>query len=296
MNLPRRRRSRPRGDARLALADDFPDTDRDITEALPRADWDGATFGLPVPPGTTPFSGVAAPLPAGVVPAAVRPAGYDATTITFGGASDPGQPDGAVDYDTSYDATGWNTEDPPAPPRTEPAARLRAQPRYRPPQQPPPAGYSATTGPMPAIGRLTPAIGDALTRDETWGPKLAPLPCGYCGTAPPVPDGILERTRIIGHVNWLAAQAGWKYDVDLILTCPPCQQGGGWKARQGQLEVQGPDSGWYCDRHDADDPDAWCACPGTRLAVDVMLTSHDYLRTGRAISLQILRDTQAGGR
>jgi hypothetical protein len=147
---------------------------------------------------------------------------------------------------------------------------------------------------MPAIGRLAPAIGDALTHDETWGPKLAPLPCGHCGTPPPVPDGILDRTRIIGHVNWLAAQAGWRFDTDLIWTCPPCQQGAAWKARQGQLEVRWPDGG-ICMRHDDGTGDR-CDCPGTVLAVDVMLTSHDYLRTGRDISIQILKNTQAGAR
>jgi hypothetical protein len=250
MKLPRRRSSRPRGAARLALAGDFPETGESVTEVLDR----------------------------------VRPAGYDGTTVIFEGASDAGlQP-----YEQAE--TGILYEDAESAPRTEPAARLRA----RPPQQPPPAGYSATTGPMPAIGRLAPAIGDALTRDETWGPKLAPVPCGHCGTPPPVPDGILDRTRIIGHVNWLAAQAGWKYDVDLILTCPPCQQGAAWKARQGQLEVRWPDGG-ICMRHDDGTGDR-CDCPGTRLAVDVMLRSHDYLRTGRAISIQILKDTQAGAR
>jgi hypothetical protein len=39
-----------------------------------------------------------------------------------------------------------------------------------------------------------------------------------------------------------------------------------------------------------------CTCPGAVAGVDVMLTSHDYLRTGRAISIRILRDTQAGAR
>jgi hypothetical protein len=220
----------------------------------------------------------------------LRTAGWDATTITFAGASDTGlQP-----YEQAE--TGILYEDAEPAPRTEPATRLRAQPRYQPPQPPPPAGYAATTGPMPAVGRLAPAIGDALTRDPHWGPMLAPRPCGHCGTPPPVPDGILERTKILGHVNWLAGQAGWKYDVDIILTCPPCQAHDAWKARQGQLEVQGPDSGWYCYRHDAGDPDAWCDCPGAGLATDVMLTSHDYLRTGRAISIRILRDAQAGGR
>jgi hypothetical protein len=147
---------------------------------------------------------------------------------------------------------------------------------------------------MPALSRPAISIGDALAHDETWGPKLAPVPCGHCGTPPDVPGGIDERTKILGHVNWLAGQAGWKYDVDIILTCPPCQQGGEWKARQGQVEVRWPDGG-ICMRHDDGTGDR-CDCPSARLATDVMLTSHDYLRTGRAISIQILRDTQAGAR
>jgi hypothetical protein len=173
-------------------------------------------------------------------------------------------------------------------PGTQPLDRLRAQPRYQ-PQQPPPAGYSATTGPMPALSRPAVSIGDALAHDDEWGPKLAPRPCGHCGTPPEIPAGILDRTRIIGHVNWLAGQAGWKYDVDIILTCPPCQQDDRWKARQGQLEVQGPDSGWYCYRHDANDPDADCACPGAVLTVDVMLASEDHLGSGRGRNAAVTR-------
>jgi hypothetical protein len=224
----------------------------------------------------------------------LRTADYDATTVIFTGASDAGLADGDVYPHGPYPD--------PAPP-AEPAARLRA----RPPQQPPPAGYSATTGPMPAIGRLAPAIGDALTRDETWGPKLAPLPCGHCGTAPEVPDDILERTRIIGHVNWLAARDGWRFDYDWIWTCPQCQQAPAWRARQGQMEVRldgPPDAAespeGTCYRHDryvgVPLDTIPCTCPAAVLATDVMLTSHDYLRTGRAISIQILRDTQAGAR
>jgi len=49
MNLPRRRNSRPRGTARLALTGDFPATDHDITEAMqaiPPAPWHGTTVPL----------------------------------------------------------------------------------------------------------------------------------------------------------------------------------------------------------------------------------------------------------
>jgi hypothetical protein len=194
----------------------------------------------------------------------LRTADYDATTVIFTGASGTGLPDPG--------------------PRTEPIGPLRAEPRYQPPE-PAPAGYAATTGPMRAIGRPAISIGDALTRDDEWGPKLAPLPCGHCGTPPPVPDGILERTRIIGHVNWLAIRAGWAFDCDLTWTCPDCQQGEAWKARQGQLELHR--FGRACDRHDqismADFPedDYRCTCPGAVVAVDVMLASEDHLGSGR---------------
>lgn len=196
---------------------------------------------------------------------------YDATAIEFTGASGTGLPDPdgaqiAAIRDAGYRA--WDTR--------------------------PPAGYTATTGPMPTLDRPAVTIGDALTRDNQWGPKLAPLPCGHCGAPPPVPAGILERTRIIGHVNWLALQDGWKFDYDLTWTCPPCQQGDAWKARQGQLEVRldGPPDAKVppagtCDRHDLG-PDLGvpvngyrCTCPGAVLAVDVMLASEDHLGSGR---------------
>jgi hypothetical protein len=247
MNLPRRRRSRPKGRARLALAGDFPDTGESVTEILER----------------------------------VRPADYDGSTVIFEGASDAGQPDTAVQPFEQAE-TGTLYENATPPPRAEPVARLRAEPAYRPPV---PAGYAATTGPIPAIGRPAVSIGDALTRDDTWGPKLAPLPCGHCGTPPPVPAGILERTRIIGHVNWLAARDGWAFDYDMTWTCPDCQRGEAWKARQGQLELHRGDE--PCDRHDAApwadvDPDECrCTCPGAVVAVDVMLASEDHLGSGR---------------
>jgi hypothetical protein len=227
----------------------------------------------------------------------LRTADWDATTITFAGASGTGLPDdgvGVIEFTPAEPIPPWDgTEAGAAAAFPRPPAALRAQPRYQ-PQPPPPAGYSATTGPMPALGRPAISIGDALAHDETWGPKIAPLPCGHCGTPPPVPGDILERTRILGLVNWLAVQAGWRIDTDFIWTCPPCQQGETWRARQGQLEVRWPDGG-YCVRHDDGAGDR-CDCPSAVLATDVMLTSHDYLRTGRAISIRILRDTQAGGR
>jgi hypothetical protein len=190
----------------------------------------------------------------------LRTADYDATTITFEGASGPGLPDPE--------------------PRTEPVTRLRAESAYQPPV---PAGYAATTGPIPAVGRLAPTIGDALAHDDKWGPMLAPLPCGHCHAAPPVPDGIIERTRIIGHVNWLAVQDGWRFDTDFIWTCPQCQLGEAWKARQGALELHR--FGRLCERHDGLDGDrrmrTQCTCPGAVVAVDVMLASEDHLGSRR---------------
>jgi hypothetical protein len=185
----------------------------------------------------------------------LRTADYDATTIEFTGASDIGTMPAAAEY-------------------------LEMGPGEQPLALPPaPPGYAATTGPIPVLDRPAVSIGDALTRDDQWGPKLAPLPCGHCGTPPPVPYGILERTRIIGHVNWLAARAGWRYDTDLIWTCPDCQQDDAWKARQGQLELHRYDE--ICLRHHTGDPGADCTCPGAVLAVDVMLASEDHLGSGR---------------
>jgi hypothetical protein len=242
---------------------------------------------------------------AGPVPP-LRTADWDATTIEFTGASGAGLPGPATEVIGRAEYSGTTVEwhsglpDGVTPVAikqhgrdTQPIAQLRAEPRYQPPDTVP-AGYAATTGPIPALGRPAVSIGDALTRDETWGPKLAPLPCGHCGAPPPVPAGILERTRIIGHVNWLAARAGWRFDTDLIRTCPACQQDDAWKARQGQLELRldgppdakVPPSG-TCDRHDAPpwadvDPDECrCTCPGAVLAVDVMLASEDHLGSGR---------------
>jgi hypothetical protein len=194
-----------------------------------------------------------------------RPAGYDATVITFGGMSAPGLPDADIT-----------------------AAQAPAQ--YAP------------------DGRPAVSIGDALTHDDHWGPKLIPLPCGHCRTPTPVPADILERTNIIGHVNWLALRAGWIVDNDWIWTCPACQQDKEWKARQGQLAMRqprgdapAPGCGWhddglrgvpctcpasYCDRHDrlpvpgVPMGEYRCTCPGAVLAVDVMLASEDYLGSG----------------
>ena len=67
MNLPRRRRSRPKGRARLALAGDFPDTGESVTEILDRvrpAGYDGRTY----------WGGG---LPEGITVVAVKQAGQD---------------------------------------------------------------------------------------------------------------------------------------------------------------------------------------------------------------------------
>ena len=104
----------------------------------------------------------------------IAPADWDGTTIEFAGTSGAGLP-GGIAYDA---ATSHGTS---------PLARLRAGPRYGPPE-PAPAGYAATTGPIPVIGRAV-SIGDALTHDDAFGPKLAPLPCGHCGTPRPSPRG-----------------------------------------------------------------------------------------------------------
>jgi len=66
MSLPFRRRSRPRGRARLALTGDFPAADRDITEAMqaiPPAPWDGTTVPLTALRGQPHYTPPVAPRP-----------------------------------------------------------------------------------------------------------------------------------------------------------------------------------------------------------------------------------------
>ena len=203
--------------------------------------------------------------------------GWDGTTIEFAGTSGAGLP-GGIAYDA---ATSHGTS---------PLARLRARARYQPPE-PAPAGYADTTGPLPVIGRPAVSIGDALTHDDACGPKLAPLPCGHCGTPPSVPARILDRTRIIGHVNWLAARDGWKFDTDLIWTCPACQAGDEWKARQGQLELHRFDE--PCDRHD--DAPRGKTRPG-RVPVHLPRRGPGRRRHARVGGLPRLRPRTAPGR
>ena len=65
MKLPRRRSSRPRGRARLALTGDFPADGRDITEAMeaiPPAAWHGTTIPLAALPGLPRY------MPGGITP------------------------------------------------------------------------------------------------------------------------------------------------------------------------------------------------------------------------------------
>ena len=242
----RSRRSRER---QLALAGGFPDDGESITEILER----------------------------------VRPADWDGTTIPFAGASDTGLPPDQV-YAEADPAAGLRqaielTALAERGPGAVPFARLRALP---PPPPVPAAGYAApATGPQAALGRERPAIGDALAADPQWRDKLAPLPCGHCGASLGAGHtGGLERTRVIGYLNHLAWQAGWKFDTDLTWTCPACQAGEAWKARQGQVEVHR--GGTACQRNHLDpSPDGDCTCPGAVLAVDAMLASQDYLGSGR---------------
>jgi hypothetical protein len=247
----------------------------------------------------------------------LRTAGYDATTITFAGASDIGLPDGAYpphrcprcQKGNHCQAATVNCDCPCTGAALLSAADVTAADVTAAQAPPRAAGYAATTGPMRALGRAAVSIGDALTRDDHWGPKLTPLPCGHCGTPPYVPADILERANIIGHVNWLALRAGWIVDNDWIWTCPACQQTDAWKARQGQVALRQPRSDapapgceWhdhgrrgvpctcphsYCDRHDmlpvpgVPVHEYRCTCPGALLAVDVMLASEDHLGSGR---------------
>lgn len=139
------------------------------------------------------------------------------------------------------------------------------------------AAFTAYTEiPEDAGARPAISIGDQLATEM---PGFDILPCGHCGAAF---DGaaadLLGRTHVLGILNYLAAQAGWRYDTEWTWTCPQCQHGEAWKARQGQLEVR--PARRPCERHDGMDggrrAHRLCTCPGAVLAVDVMLASKDY--------------------
>jgi hypothetical protein len=204
--------------------------------------------------------------------AAIQADEWDGATFTFDGASAGTMPPAEARREAGLQQAVTLTD-----PDTRPLGMLRAQPPY--PAAAPPGYAAAATGPLPAIGRERPAIGDALALDEQWGPKLTNLPCGHCGATLDADRAVtFERTRVIGYLNWLARQDGWVYDADLIWTCTACQQHEGWKARQGPLEVHRDVT---CQRnHLAASPQGDCTCPGAVLAVDVMLASEDHL--GRA--------------
>lgn len=175
---------------------------------------------------------------------------YDATTITFTGISAPGLPDADV-------------------------TAAQAPPR-----------------PLPRTAAL---IGDALALEPGWAEKFAILPCGHCGTEfdGVRPADLLHLWNPLMTVKARAWEDGWRLDYDHTLTCPDCQQTKEWQARQGQMELHR--FGEPCDRHDLPPSrgiprDSYrCTCPAAVVAVDVMLTSEDYLGSGRGRHAAVTR-------
>ncbi len=64
-------------------------------------------------------------------------------------------------------------------------------------------------------------IGDALISSV---PGFDTMPCGHCKAVftGAVPD-VLTETRPLEILRHLAYEAGWRYDLSLIWTCPECQ-------------------------------------------------------------------------
>jgi hypothetical protein len=116
--------------------------------------------------------------------------------------------------------------------------------------------------------------------------------CGHCGTAFTGEDpGLFCWELPLERLRGLAYQAGWVYDSRWIWTCPGCQQDPGWLSLHRTLEVRTPDA-------PAEQPA--CGGPGVSagLAVDVMLTSHDYpdlLRSFDRRARKILGPHRLGG-
>lgn len=83
--------------------------------------------------------------------------------------------------------------------------------------------------------------------------------CGHCGAAFTGADaGLFCWERPLERLRHLAYQAGWDYDSRRIWTCPACQQDPAWLSLHRTLAVPGGPAG------------------AAALAMDVMLTSHDY--------------------
>ena len=135
----------------------------------------------------------------------IRPADWDGRTYEFTGASSAGLPDDGINYDTSYDATGWEPE-----PATAPLAALRARP--------------------PAPGMLPAAGFDTIARDMTHGwQHLFELRCAYpaARAETPIPCDSAHRDPAAGSFRALrrsAFAAGWHLDALGRLACPRCCQ------------------------------------------------------------------------
>ena len=166
--------------------------------------------------------------------------------------------------------------------RHPPLARLRARARYQPPNPCPP-GTPPPPGPSPpSAGPPSASATPSLTM--THGGRSSPrCRAGTAARPRPSPRGILERTRIIGHVNWLAARDGWRFDCDRIWTCPACQQATSGRPGRDSWSCTGsmsPRPARLLPVHLPPGDEYRCTCPGAVLAVDVMLASEDHLGSG----------------
>lgn len=214
---------RRRHERKLALNGDFPDTGESVTEVLER----------------------------------VRPAGYDARTYTWQGASGTGLPDGVV-------AVKRYGED------TEPLARLRARGQHAgdaagralrqgtaielPPPPPPPEPERAK-------------IGDELRLPLMWCDMPS---CIQRHEAPAALGEADARARAI--------DAGWRIDALGRMACPRCQQADPGYRPAGQVVH------WHPDAHRA--RGHIMTTPGGNRGADAefwarALAEHDQIRRAR---------------
>jgi hypothetical protein len=205
--FPRRRTSRPRGRAQLALTGDFPD-DRDIADTL----------------------------------AAVGPPDWDGTTITFGGASGTGLDPAAV-----YSAPAPLAIAPPPKEEAETSElyNKRARRVVGPPADgAAPFTWLRADGRRPAMFPALPAAGPPVTfqagapdddgnsiaRDMTRGwPHLFEVRCAYPAAASdtPIPCGAAHRdedARSFRDLRRSAQADGWHLDAFGRWACPRCCQ------------------------------------------------------------------------
>ena len=207
MTLPRSRRHRSADGRRPVLDGDFPDGDRDITETLQ----------------------------------AVRPASWDGTTITFGGASAVGLPPHQVYQDAGTAAALRQAieltamaERGPGPTPAKLDGCTCTPPSASGAHKPPCPWSMQQAGAPPARLRALPPPGqhddDKIARDMARGwPHLFEVRCAYPAAASdtPIPCGAVHRDgtalsfRALRTSAWAA---GWHLDALGRWACPGCCQ------------------------------------------------------------------------